>query len=189
MKLRDVSDAVRRYFDLEPQYAVDGLGRAILLTQDVNELVGERIGRTYSMRTAIAAVAGEFQHVSLLRPAGALGVDVEITEVLLRNQSATVVLFGVGTSATYTDRGAGYALDLRDFSSAYRSAAHLTDESNVAQLLTASGELQMGSTTYQRWNTSIFLPAGFQFSFVTQGVNEGLRGTIVWRETPRVERP
>lgn len=188
MKLRDISDSVRRLFDLEPQYAVDGIARTIMLTQDVSELAGERIGRTYSLRTTIAAVAGEYQHISLQRPAGLLGVDVEIIEVHLRNQSATIVYFGAGTSATSTDRGAGYAHDLRNLAAGYRSGAHLTDESNAAQLLAAQGELQTG-TMYAPWKTSIFLQPGGLFTFCTQGVNQGLTGMLVWRETPRVERP
>jgi hypothetical protein len=189
MKLNQIADAIRRYYDLQAGQTIVHPPAGIVLTQSVDSLLDERLGRVYSMRTTVNAVAAQYQAISLSHPAGLLGVDVTIIAAYLNNVAGGTVIFGVGTSTTSTDRGAGYALDLRDLGGAYRSGAHLTDESSAAALLTASGELKKSSSEACEFFTPITLAPGYLWTFRTGGQNQGISGMIVWRETPVTQRP
>lgn len=183
MRLVQIQDALRRYYDLEaPPNLTPPAG--IFLVQDVDKLQGGRIGNTYAYRTSVSAAAGEYQAISLLRPASLTGMDVEITEVHILNSTAgQLVYFGRGSSTTYTDRGAGYNLDQRG--QAYRSGARLVDESSAAPLIaTVYGQLLPNNNYHGPWKCSMFIPAGGLITFRTNAVNQGISGMIVWRETP-----
>lgn len=188
MKLNQLQDAIRRFYDLYPDYAISGVGEIVHLTQSVEGLLDQRLGRIYSMRSQVAAAAAKYQSISLQLPAGGLGVDVEILEVHIRNLAGSYVLYGAGTSTTSTDRGAGYCHDLREIPRAYRSVARLRDDDDAGVMLIAQGEIQNAT---QAWKPEggLFLAPGQMWTFRTSAVNQGITGMITWRETPIVQNP
>lgn len=195
MRLSDLQDAARRFYDLQPgELPALSVHPGILLTQDIARLADEGRGsRTYSLRTTQGAVAAEYQAISLELPAGAPAVTCQILEVRLWSNATDMFYFGPGTSVTSVDRGAGYALDMRNLSSGYRSAAHLRDESSAAPLLTAMGELHSVTTGIASAVVfrpeSMFVRAGILWTFRTAGLNAGLSGMITWRESGYQQRP
>lgn len=189
MNLHVLSDAVRRFFDLQPgELVVRGVADTVLLTQDVNTVPGGRVGKIYSRRAQVGATAAQYQSISLLHPAGAVGVDVEILEVHIRNLAGSYILYGLGTSTTYTDLGAGYAHDVRDLTFGYRSNAHLLEEDANVPMLVAQGEIQNAT---QEWKPigGLWLQPGQMWTFRTAAQNQGITGMIIWRETVRSQNP
>lgn len=186
MNLHSLSDAVRRFFDLDVrQSPVQGISPVVSLTQDVDSYLDRGVGNVYAMRAYVAGVVNEYQAISLLRPATMTATEVEILEVHLRNLTGGAALyFGRGTSTTYTP-GTGTNLDQRAVG-AYYSGAQLCTESSAAPLLVAYGELLPNPITWGYWKRKgLYLPAGGLYTFRTAGQNQGIQGMIVWREYPR----
>jgi hypothetical protein len=182
---RDLAQTLRQVLQLDDP--ASAWFPRVVLVRDVDKLLGRDVGRTYCLRTAVAAVAAQYQAISLLRPAGLVGVDVEIIQIVWQSFTNSPVFFGVGTSVTYTDRGPGVTLDYRDQTAGYYSGARLVDESSAAALLVSQGE-HRNSGAAGVWDCSIFLDAGRLFTLRTESVNQGIRAMFVWRETPLVEK-
>lgn len=189
MKLSDLSDALRRWFELEPGYSVAGITREVVLTQEVSELVGDRIGNVYCFYWDLAPVAAQYSAISLFNPAANVGHQVEVLEGhFMPDTDGEFLYFGPGTSSTYDDRGAGYNLDQRG--EAYRSIAHLATENSANPLLTAIGVIAPGGANVLRpFITRQVVPPGGLLTFRTKNVNSGLEGMLVWRETPVSQNP
>ena len=194
MNFNEINDALRRYFDLQAgQVNVQGVHPTIIVTQSLDDFLGNRLGSLYSMRTGVTAAAGKYQAIEIRNPTANTGVDVEIVEVALSSASGTVLYHGVSSSTTTTDRGAGYSLDLRSIvsGSGYRSVAHMHDEDDAALGIAATqGELRQRATGFGLvWPCSIYVAPGYGYRFATAAVNQGITGQIIWREVPRVQRP